>query len=79
MSPKKPAALPALPAIEPGRRYPVELALQYLGISRATFYVEVNTGRIATISSGHRKRRFVGGHELLRCMGAPSSSRTAAT
>jgi excisionase family DNA binding protein len=57
--------IPALPPIDVNRRYSVNQALQYLSISRATFYKLCAAGRIRTIQDGVR-RRFVGGGELAR-------------
>jgi hypothetical protein len=67
--------LEPLPPIQSDRRYPIALALRYEGVCRATFYKELAAGNIKTITVG--KRRFVGGAELLRRMGAPTASAPA--
>jgi excisionase family DNA binding protein len=64
-----PALKTPLPPLDPLRRYSVEYALAYLGISRRTFYEDIAQGRIATIKD--RKRRFVPGSEIVRRSQAP--------
>ncbi len=55
---------PSLAPLDPLRRYPIEIAAEYLGISRATLYHDIAAGVIATIKD--RKRRFVPGSEIVR-------------
>ena len=60
-----------LPQLDPLRRYPVEQALAYLGISRKRFYDNVKNGRIKIIKDG--RRTFAPGSELQRLSQAPAS------
>jgi excisionase family DNA binding protein len=50
--------------LDPLRRYTVEDAMRYLGISRFTLYADIREGRIQTIKD--RARRFVPGSEIVR-------------
>jgi excisionase family DNA binding protein len=50
--------------LDPLRRYTVEDALRYLGISRFTLYADIRENRIQTIKD--RNRRFVPGSEIVR-------------
>lgn len=54
----------ALPPLDPLRRYAIEAAKEYLGISRARLYEKIAAGEIATIKDG--KRTFVPGKEIAR-------------
>jgi hypothetical protein len=56
---RTPAAL-----LDPLRRYRIDDAAAYLGISRAQLYIDIRTSKIATITDG--KRRFVPGSEIVR-------------
>ena len=66
--PKKRSALPAL---DPLRRYPVDIAAEYLGISRATLYEDIKAGLIHTIRD--RKRRFIPAAEIIRRSSLPAT------
>jgi hypothetical protein len=71
--------------LDPLRRYSVEQALQFLGVSRKRLYDDIKAGRIQTIGEGNphpRKtrngreylrigRRFVPGAEIARLSRAP--------
>ena len=46
------------------RRYDVDMACDFLGVSRATLYKRVKAGEIRTIKDG--SRRFVPGTEIAR-------------
>jgi excisionase family DNA binding protein len=50
------------------RRYDVETALRYLGISRKTFYRDVAAGRIKVLK--HGRRTFCHGSEIARVSAA---------
>ena len=54
----------ALPPIDPRRRYPTNIAAEYLGICVSTLYADIKGRRIKTIKD--RKRRFVPGSEIIR-------------
>lgn len=53
-----------LPALDLLQRYTTEEACRYLRVSRATLYIDIAAGVIATIKD--RKRRFVPGSEIVR-------------
>lgn len=60
-----------LPALDPLRRYPVEQAMAYLGISRKRFYDNIKAGRIKIVKDG--RRTFVPASEVIRCSQAPAA------
>jgi len=62
--------IPALPPLDLNRRLSVNQALQYLNISRGTFYKMVAQNRIKTITEG--KRRLVPVSEIARLCAAPA-------
>ena len=64
VSPTPAPAPEPLGPIDSNRRYDVETALRYLGISRFTLYADIREGRIQTIKD--RKRRFIPGSEIVR-------------
>ena len=55
---------PKLDPLDPMRRYDVDMACDFLGVSRATLYKRVKAGEIRTIKDG--SRRFVPGTEIAR-------------
>jgi excisionase family DNA binding protein len=64
--PKKPHT--PLPPLDLLRRYPIDDAAAYLGISRATLYNDIAAGLIHTIK--HGTRRFVPASEIARLSSA---------
>lgn len=58
------AARHDLPPLDVLRRYSVELASAYLGISRSRLYEHIQSGEISVIKDG--KRTFVPGSEIAR-------------
>lgn len=54
----------ALPSVDPNRRYPVAVALEYLSISNGKFYEQLKAGDICVIKDGGRT--FVPGSEIIR-------------
>jgi len=58
----------ALPPLDPLRRYPVDTASGYLGISRARLYEKIAAGELTIIKDG--KRTFVSGREIARLCAA---------
>jgi hypothetical protein len=65
MNTSTPAPAPEpLGPLDPLRRYTVEDAMRFLGISRFTLYADIREGRIQTIKD--RSRRFVPGSEIVR-------------
>ena len=44
----------ALPPLDPNQRYSINEACDYLRISRAYIYRQINSGCLATISEGRR-------------------------
>jgi hypothetical protein len=69
-SPMPASAPEPLGQLDPLRRYDVETALRYLGISRFTLYADIREGRIQTIKD--RNRRFVPGSEICRLSSLPA-------
>jgi hypothetical protein len=67
--PPTPDAVPALPPLDPLRRYTLDQALAYLGYSRWSLYADLNAGRIRTVTAG--KRRFIPGSEIVRVSALP--------
>ena len=71
MNTSNPAPAPEpLGPLDPLRRYTVEDAMRYLGISRFTLYADIRENRIQTIKD--RKRRFVPGSEIARLSRVPA-------
>jgi excisionase family DNA binding protein len=71
MNTSAPAPAPEpLGPLDPLRRYTVEDALRYLGISRFTLYADIRENRIQTIKD--RNRRFVPGSEIARVSRVPA-------
>jgi len=71
MNTPNPAPAPEpLGPLDPLRRYTVEDALRYLGISRFTLYADIRENRIQTIKD--RNRRFVPGSEIARVSRVPA-------
>jgi len=66
--------LPLAP-LDPLRRYSIEQARAYLGISRKTLYADIKDDLIVTIKE--RKRRFVPGSEIVRRSQAPPAATEA--
>ena len=56
--------------LDPSRRYRIDDAAAYLGISRAKLYTDIRASKLATITDG--KRRFVPGSEIARLSSVPS-------
>ena len=54
----------SLPALDERRRYSIEVAALYLGITRGFVYELIKRGEIATIKDG--RRTFVPGAEVAR-------------
>ena len=68
----KPARVyPTLPPVDTNRRYPIELAADYLFVSRATLWKRVRAGSVATIRDG--KRVYLPGSEIARLSSVPQS------
>jgi hypothetical protein len=44
----------ALPPIDPNRRYPLDVASDYLGQSRAKTYLDIDQGKLQPIKDGRR-------------------------
>lgn len=65
--PKRNAA--QLAPLETLRRYPVETAAAYLGVSRAHLFKRIKSGYVATIADG--RRVFVPGSEIARLSTLP--------
>jgi excisionase family DNA binding protein len=61
--------------LDPLRRYNVETARSFLGVSRATIYKLIGDSRIATIKEG--KRRWIPGSEIARLSAVPSPATSA--
>lgn len=64
------ATVPALPPIDPNRRYPLEQANAYLGQSRAKTYQDIGAGRLRVIKDG--KRVYIPGSEIIRVSTLPA-------
>ena len=61
-----------LPPLDPLRRYSIDIASAYLGLSRARVYQEIAAGRLPTIKEG--KRRFVPGAVIAARSGAEAAA-----
>ena len=71
MNTSNPAPAPEpLGPLDPLRRYDVETALRFLGISRFTLYADIREGRIQSIKD--RNRRFIPGAEIARVSRVPA-------
>jgi excisionase family DNA binding protein len=55
--------IPVAP-LDPLRRYSIDHALLYLGVSRAQVYKEIKANKLATIKDG--RRRYIPGSEIVR-------------
>jgi excisionase family DNA binding protein len=53
-----------LPALDERQRYTVEESLDYLRVSRARLYENINAGEITAIKDG--RRTFIPGSEIAR-------------
>jgi len=69
---RAPALDPRTPTapLDPLRRYRIDDAAAYLGISRAQLYFDIRSARIKTIVEG--KRVFVPATEIIRLSRAPA-------
>jgi hypothetical protein len=69
---KNPALDPRTPIapLDPLRRYRIDDAAAYLGISRAQLYIDIRSFKIATIREG--KRHFVPASEIVRLSSVPA-------
>jgi excisionase family DNA binding protein len=65
LDPRTPSAL-----LDCSRRYRIDDAAAYLGISRAKLYVDIRAGKLVTIKDG--KRHFVPGSEIARLSRVPA-------
>jgi excisionase family DNA binding protein len=63
-----------LAPLETLRRYPVEIAAAYFGVSRAHLFKRIKNGEIATIRDG--RRVFVPGSEIARLSKLPAHDPT---
>lgn len=64
--------VPALPPIDPNRRYPIDHANQYLGQSRAKTYNDIAAGNLRVIKDGTRV--YIPGSEIIRRSTLPENA-----